>query len=209
MNLHQQRNPEVVEHRDAAHRRVRRSRRCPQPEPSVSPRIGSRPRAVVAALGSDAARGLTQAEAQRRLEQYGPNQLKSAPETPWWTRLLEQFQNFLVIILLVRHRHLDGRVAAAGPARDRAALRGDRHPADRRAQRPARLLPGGARGELGARADGARRARIDGGSRRRAPAHRCTTRSSRATSCWSRPATRSRPTPASSRAPIFTPTRRR
>jgi Ca2+-transporting ATPase len=56
---------------------------------------------VVAALGSDAARGLTQAEAQRRLEQYGPNRLKSAPETPWWRRLLEQFQNFLVIILLV------------------------------------------------------------------------------------------------------------
>ena len=40
-------------------------------------------------------------EAQRRLQQYGPNQLKSAPETPWWRRLLEQFQNFLVIILLV------------------------------------------------------------------------------------------------------------
>ncbi len=57
--------------------------------------------AVVAALGSDVAHGLSRAEAQRRLAQYGPNQLKSAPETPWWTRLLEQFQNFLVIILLV------------------------------------------------------------------------------------------------------------
>ena len=57
--------------------------------------------AVLSDLGSDAARGLTRAEAQRRLEQYGPNQLKSAPETPWWRRLLEQFQNFLVIILLV------------------------------------------------------------------------------------------------------------
>ena len=40
-------------------------------------------------------------EAQRRLGEYGPNQLKSAPETPWWRRLAEQFQNFLVIILLV------------------------------------------------------------------------------------------------------------
>ena len=40
-------------------------------------------------------------EAQQRLDQYGPNQLKSAPETPWWRRLVEQFQNFLVIILLV------------------------------------------------------------------------------------------------------------
>ena len=57
--------------------------------------------AVVAALGSDVTRGLSRAEAQRRLEQYGPNQLKSAPETPWWKRLAEQFENFLVIILLV------------------------------------------------------------------------------------------------------------
>jgi P-type Ca2+ transporter type 2C len=57
--------------------------------------------AVLAALVSDAARGLSPSEAQHRLQQYGPNRLKSAPETPWWKRLLEQFQNFLVIILLV------------------------------------------------------------------------------------------------------------
>jgi Ca2+-transporting ATPase len=57
--------------------------------------------AVVKTLGTDAMHGLSQAEAKRRLEQYGPNRLKSAPETPWWTRLLEQFENFLVIILLV------------------------------------------------------------------------------------------------------------
>jgi Ca2+-transporting ATPase len=56
---------------------------------------------VIAALGSDLAHGLTRAEAERRIAQYGPNQLKSAPETPWWKRLLEQFENFLVIILLV------------------------------------------------------------------------------------------------------------
>ena len=56
---------------------------------------------VVSALGSDAVRGLTVAEARQRLEQYGPNRLKSAPETPWWKRLLEQFENFLVIILMV------------------------------------------------------------------------------------------------------------
>ncbi len=57
--------------------------------------------AVVSRLGSDAARGLTQAEAARRLEEHGQNRLKSAPETPWWRRVLEQFENFLVIILLV------------------------------------------------------------------------------------------------------------
>jgi Ca2+-transporting ATPase len=57
--------------------------------------------AVVAALGSDAARGLSCGEVHRRLETYGPNRLQSAPETPWWRRLIEQFHNFLVIILLV------------------------------------------------------------------------------------------------------------
>ncbi|HXF89517.1 MAG TPA: cation-translocating P-type ATPase [Xanthobacteraceae bacterium] len=57
--------------------------------------------AVVASLQSDAVRGLSRDEAQRRLAHYGPNELKSAPETPWWRRLLEQFENVLVIILLV------------------------------------------------------------------------------------------------------------
>ncbi|MBX9778142.1 MAG: cation-translocating P-type ATPase [Xanthobacteraceae bacterium] len=56
---------------------------------------------VVKELRSDASRGLQRAEAKQRLEQYGPNELKSAPETPWWERLFEQFQNTLVIILLV------------------------------------------------------------------------------------------------------------
>ena len=56
---------------------------------------------VVAALGSDAARGLSSSDARQHLEQFGPNQLKSGPETPWWKRLLEQFENFLVIILLI------------------------------------------------------------------------------------------------------------
>ena len=56
---------------------------------------------VVSGLGSHAIRGLSKDEAQRRLSQYGPNQLKAAPETPWWKRLLEQFENVLVIILMV------------------------------------------------------------------------------------------------------------
>ena len=56
---------------------------------------------VVAALGSDTALGLNQAETQRRLEHFGPNRLKSAPEVPWWRRLLDQFRNVLVIVLLV------------------------------------------------------------------------------------------------------------
>jgi Ca2+-transporting ATPase len=57
--------------------------------------------AVVAQLASDASRGLSADEARRRLHEHGHNELKSAPETPWWRRLAEQFENFLVIILLV------------------------------------------------------------------------------------------------------------
>ena len=56
---------------------------------------------VLSALDADRVRGLSRQEAIRRLAQYGPNRLRSAPETPWWRRLLEQFENFLVIILLV------------------------------------------------------------------------------------------------------------
>ena len=56
---------------------------------------------VVSALVSHAARGLDEAEARRRLEQYGPNELKAAPEMPWWRRVVEQFENVLVIILLL------------------------------------------------------------------------------------------------------------
>src|SRR5262245_59176854 len=57
--------------------------------------------AVASELGTDTVHGLSRAQAQRRLELHGRNELKSAPETPWWRRLLEQFENFLVIILLV------------------------------------------------------------------------------------------------------------
>jgi P-type Ca2+ transporter type 2C len=57
--------------------------------------------AVVTALESDPARGLSRAEAQSRRERYGPNELMRAPETPWWKRLVEQFKSFLIIILLV------------------------------------------------------------------------------------------------------------
>jgi Ca2+-transporting ATPase len=58
-------------------------------------------RTVVDGLVSDVTNGLTAGEAEARLSAYGPNQLKGAPEIPWWKRLLEQFENFLVIILLV------------------------------------------------------------------------------------------------------------
>jgi len=56
---------------------------------------------VVAALGSDAQRGLEADEARDRLERTGPNELAAAQPTPAWRRFLAQFQDTLVILLLV------------------------------------------------------------------------------------------------------------
>ncbi|MGQ9516220.1 MAG: cation-translocating P-type ATPase [Anaerolineae bacterium] len=52
-------------------------------------------------LGSDPQRGLSQEEAARRLQQIGPNELAEKPRPSIWTLLLGQFNNFLIIILLV------------------------------------------------------------------------------------------------------------
>jgi Ca2+-transporting ATPase len=57
--------------------------------------------AVVESLASDTADGLTDDEAQQRLARYGPNELQAQAPARWWQRLLEQFQDTLVIILLV------------------------------------------------------------------------------------------------------------
>ncbi len=56
---------------------------------------------VLAALGSEAASGLTEAEANRRLAEYGPNELQEKPPVSFWERLLDQLKGFVVIILLV------------------------------------------------------------------------------------------------------------
>jgi len=49
---------------------------------------------------STASTGLSSAEAQRRLEKFGPNQLASAPPVPKWKKFLAQFQDPLVYLLL-------------------------------------------------------------------------------------------------------------
>jgi Ca2+-transporting ATPase len=55
---------------------------------------------VYGALGSVES-GLTVAEAQRRLEEHGPNELVSSGVRPAWHTLVAQFKNVLVLILLV------------------------------------------------------------------------------------------------------------
>lgn len=44
--------------------------------------------------------GLSSAEVQRRLEQYGLNSLPSGPQRPAWLRFLSQFNNILIYILI-------------------------------------------------------------------------------------------------------------
>jgi Ca2+-transporting ATPase len=51
-------------------------------------------------LGVDVARGLSAAEAAQRLASHGPNELRSAPPTPAWRKLLAQFRDPLVYLLL-------------------------------------------------------------------------------------------------------------
>ncbi|MEI7642665.1 MAG: cation-transporting P-type ATPase [Chloroflexales bacterium] len=56
--------------------------------------------AVLAALGSDAAQGLVAEEVCRRLAQYGPNELQAEAPTPAWRKLLAQFQDVLIGLLV-------------------------------------------------------------------------------------------------------------
>ncbi len=53
------------------------------------------------ALSTDLKRGLTEQEAQARLEKYGHNELQERPRPSFWKMLLDQFNQFLVLILIV------------------------------------------------------------------------------------------------------------
>jgi len=56
---------------------------------------------LLSRLGSDPERGLSDAEAARRLERFGPNQLTLLRGRPAWLRFLEQFHNPLLYTLLI------------------------------------------------------------------------------------------------------------
>ncbi|MBZ2195049.1 cation-translocating P-type ATPase [Occultella gossypii] len=70
--------------------------RVPGPDPTVTDAV-----AVAATLDVDPALGLTSAEAARRLAADGPNELRSAPAVPLWRKILAQFQDPLIYLLLV------------------------------------------------------------------------------------------------------------
>jgi calcium-translocating P-type ATPase len=45
--------------------------------------------------------GLDDADARRRLEEHGPNEVEAQPEAPWWRVLVRQFRDPLIYILLI------------------------------------------------------------------------------------------------------------
>ena len=57
--------------------------------------------AVIEDMRTDPDRGLSRQEAQRRLEEYGSNQLRGQPPVPLWRRALEQLKDPLVILLIL------------------------------------------------------------------------------------------------------------
>jgi Ca2+-transporting ATPase len=56
---------------------------------------------VLATLGTDARRGLSETEARARLERYGKNELTAEEPIPRWRKFLTQFEDVLVILLLI------------------------------------------------------------------------------------------------------------
>ena len=56
---------------------------------------------VLVALDTNACLGLSDREAQKRLEQYGRNELTAEKPTPEWKKFLSEFTDLLVVLLLI------------------------------------------------------------------------------------------------------------
>lgn len=75
---------------------------------------------IVQFLESDESRGLTQQEAEIRLEKYGLNELVDKGQKSWWKILIDQFKGMMVVILFVSalisvflHEYIDAIVILA------------------------------------------------------------------------------------------------
>jgi Ca2+-transporting ATPase len=76
----------------------------PTVTPATQPQINWHtltPEQTLKQLATPAEQGLTSQEAARRLEVYGLNQLAEAPGVTFWRMLVDQFNNFVVIMLIV------------------------------------------------------------------------------------------------------------
>ena len=70
----------------------------PAPQASWHSLTGSQ---ILEQLATPPETGLSAEEAGRRLQMYGPNQLQEAPGTTFWQMLWEQFNNFVIILLVI------------------------------------------------------------------------------------------------------------
>lgn len=73
----------------------------PSPPPVPSAWHALEASQVLARLEADPERGLASDEVARRLARFGPNQLPAPPRRPAWLRLLAQFHNVLIYVILV------------------------------------------------------------------------------------------------------------
>ncbi|TCS72602.1 Ca2+-transporting ATPase [Sulfuritortus calidifontis] len=74
---------------------------APAPDPGETPLWhGSSVEATAEALQSDSRRGLTSAEAARRLRRHGPNRLPEPVRRGPWRLLLGQFSDFMILVLI-------------------------------------------------------------------------------------------------------------
>jgi magnesium-transporting ATPase (P-type) len=55
---------------------------------------------VLNELQSDMENGLSEKEANQRIEDYGPNEIPKGQTRSWWKRLLLQFHNVLIYVLM-------------------------------------------------------------------------------------------------------------
>lgn len=55
---------------------------------------------VIARLATDPGHGLAGDEAEQRLRRFGLNRLQPPPKNPWWKRVLLQFHNVLIYVML-------------------------------------------------------------------------------------------------------------
>ena len=72
------------------------------PSDASPPAVHARPVAeLFAELSTDPDRGLTTSEAAQRLASHGPNRLAEAPPIPLWRKLLDEFKDLVIWILIV------------------------------------------------------------------------------------------------------------
>lgn len=76
------------------------AKELPKQLPPLPPPHARSSRGILHALGADAERGLSDAQVELLRAEHGPNQLAELPPVPAWKKLLEQFHELVIWLLL-------------------------------------------------------------------------------------------------------------